>query len=123
MPLLKYFFFVGLLLTFSLYRWSEYLEPSATRAESVSAKPPAMGGEAFRPTPAPIVVEAAEIPPPIEAPPASAEATKAHVETKAARHEPKARKTRPTARRLEESRIKLANDGAVPRLLSFFNLR
>jgi hypothetical protein len=120
MPLLKYFISVGLLLTFALYRWSEYLEPSApTRAESVSAKPPAMGGEAFRPTPAPIVVEAAEIPPPIETPPA-VEATKATGQTKAARREPKTRKTRLTARRPEESRANIAND-AAPRLFSLFN--
>ena len=121
MPLLKYFIFVGLLLTFVLYRWSEYLEPSATRAESISAKPPAMGREAFRPTPAPIVVEAAEMPPPIETPPA-AEATKAMGQTKAARQEPKTRKTRLTARRPEESRANIAND-AAPRLFGFFNWR
>ena len=121
MPLLKYFIFVGLLLTFALYRWSEYLEPSATRAESVSAKPPAMGGEPFRPTPAPIVVEAAEMPPPIETPQA-AEATKVTGQTKAARQESKTRKTRLTARRPEESRANIAND-AAPRLFGFFNWR
>ena len=123
MPLLKFFICAGLLLTFALYGLSEYLEPSATRAESVSAKPPATGGEAFRPTPAPPVIEAAEIPLPAEATPDSTEAIKATEQTKTARQEPKRRKPRLTARRPEESRAKFANDGAAPRLFGFFNWR
>jgi len=67
MPLLKYFICIGLLLTFTLYGWSEYLEPSGPKVDKRISSTPAAEIETFRPTPAPPpALGAAEIPPPIE---------------------------------------------------------
>ncbi len=56
MLVLKYFFYVGTLLSVLLYGWSEYLQPAGTKTQA--APSPAKIVVVFRPTPAPPVAEA-----------------------------------------------------------------
>jgi len=55
MPLIKYFLYVGSLLSLLLLAWSVYLEPPTNKAQAI---PPPKLPEVFRPTPAPPIVEA-----------------------------------------------------------------
>ena len=56
MPIFKYFLCVGSLLSVLLFAWGTYLEPPTSKAQ---ATPPTERlPEAFRPTPAPAIVEA-----------------------------------------------------------------
>jgi len=55
MPLIKYFLYVGSLLSLLLFALSVYLEPPTNKAQAI---PPPRLPEVFRPTPAPPIVEA-----------------------------------------------------------------
>ena len=60
MPIFKYFLYVGSLLSLLLFAWCVYLEPPASEAQG---SPPSAGiPEVFRPTPAPPIVEAEQLP-------------------------------------------------------------
>ena len=59
MPLLKYFLFVGSLLSLLLFAWSVYLEPPTNKAQATP--PPLKLPEVFRPTPAPPIVEVQQL--------------------------------------------------------------
>jgi hypothetical protein len=59
MPLLKYFLFVGSLLSMLLFAWSVYLEPPTNKAQAIP--PPIKLPEVFRPTPAPPIVEVRQL--------------------------------------------------------------
>src|SRR5689334_14686060 len=59
MPILKYFLCVGSLLAMLLFGWSAYLEPPTSKEQETS--PPAKLPEVFRPTLAPVVVEAEQL--------------------------------------------------------------
>jgi len=60
MPILKYFLYVGSLLSLLLFAWCVYLEPPPSEAQG---SPPSAGiPEVFRPTPAPPIVEAEQLP-------------------------------------------------------------
>ena len=60
MPIFKYFLYVGSLLSLLLFAWCVYLEPPPSEAQG---SPPSAGiPEVFRPTPAPPIVEAEQLP-------------------------------------------------------------
>ena len=56
MPIVKYFLYVGSLLSLLLFAWSAYLQPPTNNAQATP--PPATAPEIFRPTAAPPIVEA-----------------------------------------------------------------
>jgi hypothetical protein len=60
MPIFKYFLCVGSLLSLLLFAWCVYLEPPTGEAQG--SAPPAGMPEVFRPTPAPPIVEAEQLP-------------------------------------------------------------
>jgi hypothetical protein len=95
MPTLKYFLCVGPLLSILLFGWSEYLEPSGTRISVVLQ--PANTVEAFRPTPAPPIVES-ESPLSLESLPPS-EIQKSTKPSKIARAHPRKAKTKVASER------------------------
>src|SRR5215471_4671110 len=59
MPIVKYFLYVGSLLSLLLFAWSVYLEPPTNNAQATP--PPATLPEIFRPTPAAPIVEAEQL--------------------------------------------------------------
>jgi hypothetical protein len=81
---------IGLALTVLLYGWSEYLEPSASKART-DPPPVVRTTEAFRPTPAPAVADLDPMPP-AEAPAAQVKNEVAVPATIAKAPRPKVRK-------------------------------
>jgi len=59
MPIVKYFLYVGSLLSLLLFAWSAYLQPSTNDAQATP--PPATSPEIFRPNVAPPIVEAEQL--------------------------------------------------------------
>jgi hypothetical protein len=59
MPVFKYFFYVGSLLSLLLFAWSVYLQPPTDNAQAIP--PPVTSPEIFRPTAAPPIVEAEQL--------------------------------------------------------------
>jgi hypothetical protein len=115
-------------LTFTLYGWSEYLEPSGPKVDKRTGSAPAAEIEAFRTTPAPPVTEAAapENRPAVEQQPPADETAKvssaAAGQTQTPRRRPKKRKTeQPTIPPREDGRTN--SNGVARQPFGFFNWR
>ena len=116
MPLLKYFLSVGTLLSLFLYGLSEYLEPPHTKSRA--GLPPANAVEAFRPTPAPPIIEEAEA--------RFEEASLAPVETKQLTKTAKVRRAKPRKQRnqvVQRGENSRDNFAYTPSRPLFFNWR